>query len=468
MNIVTHRDIPEDTILREAWNLLVEKMQPSEIFYTYEWALAVTRAYRDSRPPLLFLGYVNDILVGVAALAICENQRVEFLNANTADYCDFVGTCEDREEFAARVLEELRSLGMRSIALANLSSESPTARMLAESRHCGFYTFSQKAYNCGQVELATPLQRESVRQSIAKKKGVKRDTAALAKLGELKMQHRRRDDDVLPVLPEFYRAHVARFLERGSISNIARSERRAFLSELAYLLSDAGWMTLSSLTVGERKIAWNYGFEFGGNWFWYQPTFDTALGKYFPGFCLLTMLVQDAADRETVQRIDLGLGDESYKTRLATAHRETLHITLSRSYISHLKTGLRAIIASKVKKAPRLERALRKIMMPERSRQIRKSEVGDLPAWRTPTVDDCCSAAIAPLTLDLLARVVMNHVDDAKTVEYALRAASRLKSSALRGFAALNGEGMPVRIFWDANCGEAVQPNILSSREAKI
>jgi hypothetical protein len=180
------------------------------------------------------------------------------------------------------------------------------------------------------------------------------------------------------------------------------------------------------------------------------------------------MLVQDAADRETVRRIDLGLGDESYKTRLATAHRETLHITLSRSYISHLKTGLRAIIARKVKKAPRLERALRKIMMPERSRQIRKSEVGDLPAWRTPTVDDCCSAAIAPLTLDLLARVVMNHVDDAKTVEYALRAASRLKSSALRGFAALNGEGMPVRIFWDANCGEAVQPNILSSREAKI
>src|SRR6204780_1356111 len=105
MNIVTHRDIPEDTLLREAWNLLVEKMQPSEIFYTYEWALAVTRAYRDSRPPLLFLGYVNDILVGVGALAICENQRVEFLNANTADYCDFVGTCEDREEFAARVLE---------------------------------------------------------------------------------------------------------------------------------------------------------------------------------------------------------------------------------------------------------------------------------------------------------------------------------------------------------------------------
>ena len=62
----------------------------------------------------------------------------------------------------------------------------------------------------------------------------------------------------------------------------------------------------------------------------------------------------------------------------------------------------------------------------------------------------------------------MDHVDDAKTVEYALCAASRLKSSALRGFAALNGEGVPVRIFWDANCGEAVQPNILSSREAKI
>lgn len=467
MNIVTLRQIPEDNAFRAQWNLLVGQMQLAEIFYTHEWAMAVARAYKDIRPPLVMAGYANGELLAVVALT-AGDRRVEFLNANTADYCDFISSAEDREEFVRSVLVELRSMGMRSISLANLPAESRTITILAEGSHCaGFYRFCRKAYNCGQVELATPEQREPVRRHVTGKKGVRRDVAALARLGELKIEHHRGHDDVAPLLPEFYRAHVARFLDKGAISNIARQERRIFLSELAKLLGDAGWMRLSSLTAGRRKIAWNYGFEFGGSWFWYQPTFDTALAKHFPGFCLLTMLVQEAANRECIRRVDLGLGDESYKARLATSHRETLHTILSHSFSSHVKTKLRFAIARIIRKVPKLERVISKTIRPEQSR---KSVGVDLPEWRVPAANIRCETAtsVEPLTLDLLARVVMAHVDDHKIVEYALAAARMLKSSSRTGFAAVGPDGMPVRIFWPSDCGAPAPATVPSFSEAKI
>ena len=50
------------------------EMECPEVFYTFEWALAVSRAYRDSITPLLILAYEQDSLVGVAALATDEAQ----------------------------------------------------------------------------------------------------------------------------------------------------------------------------------------------------------------------------------------------------------------------------------------------------------------------------------------------------------------------------------------------------------
>lgn len=461
--------MPEGEGLHREWNLLAEKMQPAEIFYTYEWSLATSRAYGQERRPLLLLGYSNGVLAGIAVLAVCGDRRVEFMNANTADYCDFISDPEHRPEFARRVLAELRRMGMRSIVLTNLPRESPTTKIFdSRSNRSGFHNFCRKAYDCAQVQLATPEQRESVHQTLAGKKSVRRDLKALARQGELRLKHLRAPDELADVLPDFFCAHVARFLDKGRISNIARPERRLFLSELARLLSDAGWMRLSMLMSGERKIAWNYGFEFGGSWFWYQPTFDTAWGRHFPGFCLLTMLVREAADREAVDRVDLGLGDESYKARLATVHRETVHVTLCRSYASHVKTKWHFGIAQSVKKMPRLERVLRAIVRPGWTTRAPNDET-DLADWAAAECQKCHEAvSTEPVTLELLARVVMHYSNDEKILAYALRAADNLRSSSRWGFAEVNRDHIPVKIFWRPDGGELLHAGVPALREAKI
>lgn len=363
MRLVLHREIPENEDLRRQWNELVLRMESPEVFYTYEWALAVSRGYKGSMEPLLVLGYEQESLVGVAAFAIDEErQRASFLAGNTADYCDFVSDPSRRLEFVNLVLREPQPLAP-NLTLPNLPASSATAWALKDtSMQQGWAHFSRPAFQCAQVDLASCSQKESVKRAMHSKQMVRRHVKAMARTGRVEVQHLTDWCEVSEALPAFRDAHLQRFCSLGRRSNLASPQRWGFLRELARLLASQGWMTLSRLTISGRPIAWAYGFKFGGSWFYYQPTFDIRFRSYYPGFCLLARIVEDACDQPEIQRVDLGLGDEGYKSRFATDHRETVHITLNSSVISHIREELRYHTASALKSVPPLERCVRRLL----------------------------------------------------------------------------------------------------------
>ena len=191
---------------------------------------------------------------------------------------------------------------------------------------------------------------------------LRRHLRSMAKIAPVEVRHLKSWEDIAAALPKFEQAHVARFLSTGRVSNLARAERRTFLAELANLLSGTGSITLTSLNVGEEPVAWNYGFQFAGSWFWYQPTFDFRFQRYYPGLCLLAKIVEEACDRPDLNRVDLGLGAEGYKERFATATRQTLHVTITASTARHLKEIVRYHAASAIKSSPPLEHYVRRLL----------------------------------------------------------------------------------------------------------
>ena len=66
MRLVVHQEIPDDVALAHQWNDLVMQMERPEVFYTYEWALAASRAFSTVVQPLVFLVYDASQLCGVA------------------------------------------------------------------------------------------------------------------------------------------------------------------------------------------------------------------------------------------------------------------------------------------------------------------------------------------------------------------------------------------------------------------
>jgi CelD/BcsL family acetyltransferase involved in cellulose biosynthesis len=357
------RDIADQADLRCRWNALVQRVEHPEVFFTWEWARAMEQAYADSLHPWLLV-FENDdkSIAGIAAMATDASRRhISFLASTTADYCDFLSDVHLRETITDAVLGECAKMNA-SITLANLPADSstlPAVQRLA-TRH-GYFLHARPAYECAQVSLGAPQEREAVKADLRRKK-LRRLIGTMEAQLSPQLQHLTSWQQIEAELPAFTDAHIARFEATGRRSNLADPRRQKFLQGLARLGSERGWLRLSSLRVDDKPVAWNYGFQFAGSWFWYQPTFDTQLEEFSPGVYLLAKIIQEACDDASVKVVDLGLGAEGYKERFANSGRQTVHVTLTRSYAEHLREVVRYRTAQTIKKWPRAEKVVRRIL----------------------------------------------------------------------------------------------------------
>jgi CelD/BcsL family acetyltransferase involved in cellulose biosynthesis len=362
LRIVLHREIPDDPRLQRQWNDVALQVERPEVFYTCEWALAVQSACRTSLKPLLLLGYEGDDLVGVASLATDPaSQNIRFLAATTADYCEFLSPPQRRDEFVDAVFAELRKTRAAGLALANLpaDSQTPDALQRAARKH-GFHVYIRPAYLCAQVELGSGDQRQELKASLVSKKKLRRYLRAMEREGPVTFAHLQSGEQIQAAFPGFVEAHVARFQATGRVSSLATAERRFFLEELARRFSGTDVVTLSLLMIGDRPVAWNYGFQFHGSWFWYQPTFDSRWEEQSPGHCLLSRIVIEACGMDGMNVVDLGLGAEGYKERFGNSTRQTLYVNLTSSWLRHLREMVRYRAASLLKRSPEAESLVRR------------------------------------------------------------------------------------------------------------
>jgi hypothetical protein len=495
LRLVVLKEVPEDEKLRHQWNALLARIEQPQVFYTYEWALAVYRAYHASLNPLIFLGYDDaGELCGVAALAKdARRGRVSFLCATTGDYCDFISLREHKAAFVGAVLAELAKDGLGEVTLTNLPADSDTMDCIRQAAgESGYHCFARTAYVCAQVSLShlerLPGDNKPV---LPRKKMLRRFLNAMGKEAPVRLDHASSWETIQPVLPEFMQCHIARFLMTGRISNMARPERRKFLEEAAKLLSGQNWLRLTRMMSGKNAYAWNYGFQFGSTWFWYQPTFDSDLEKYSPGFCLLAKLIEEAVDDPTLKIVDLGLGAEEYKDRFSNQSRETLYVTLRSARTRHAREVLRYRAARLIQSSPKLESVTRGLVA--RLGQLKERVAGDgafaLPRmaaaraggflWsrtevrfyegRTSDVADAeeievpalsvqksegqgrgtrSGAKLIPLDLNQLATAVSQYYHDKSTLAYLLRAASRLREEQVEGYGLADAEGRFVHFAW--------------------
>lgn len=432
------------------------------------------RAYVDSLHPLIFLAYDSqESLCEIVALAYDSAKRsASFLAATTGDYCDFLSAQNEKPALITVVLDELRKLGIKKIELANLPAESGTlAQIRVAAREHGYYCFARPAYVCAQV-LLERLEKGKDGRPIPP--GLSRIARFSKKVGRDKpihFEHNQSWDNIGPIVPQFMKAHVARFLEVGRISNYAHANRRVFLEELSKLLSSDQWLVLSRMIVGDEVAAWQYAFQFHGTWFLYQPTFDSKYEKHWPGFCLLTKVIEEAAANPAMTTIDLGLGTEAYKAKFANGGRETLFVTLHSPLLGHLRARMRYRLASAVRTYPRVERVFESLRKRTDSlfRRVQNEGAKKTASWLMKRVISLLWAtdevffyelvggqrlavggdlSLRQIDLDLLATAAILYADDEGTLAYLLRCAPRLRIKDYAGFALLNQEGHPVHFTW--------------------
>ena len=476
MRVTVLKEIPEDPDLSAAWNTLVLAMENPEVFFTYQWALAASRGFHNHLSTLLFLVYDFDQLAGVVALAIDPRapRAAFFLTSSTADYCDIVSTPENRRAVVLALLEEFKKLGLSDLVLANVPANSATLQELpgvAGSQR--FYVTSRTAYNCGVIHMGGEKQRETLLRSLAGKSREKRALKRLTDLGSIKVIHLTEPEQIGASLESIVSAQISRFLASNRVSPLVGPERRAFLQQLSDLLSQSGWLKISQLEIDGRPVAWNYGFRFGGSWFWYLPTFEMEYAHVSPGSCLLRLLVEEGAKDSSLQWMDLGLGDESYKDRYANEMRETRYVRLSRGFPRHVLSVGRQMVSTTAARFPELGEKLRQARASYGTVATRVRETGlaatarysarrvvrsiasqdEVLLFEAPDApaDDPSTTQLIPLTREHLVEGSILNAEDPPTLRYLMRCAGRLAQPGASGFLLQDETGRPIHFLWIDN-----------------
>jgi CelD/BcsL family acetyltransferase involved in cellulose biosynthesis len=186
-----------------------------------------------------------------------------------------------------------------------------TAALALAAKQIGLNVFEMNSIDSVRVDIAA--DPDAVRKAVSR--SMRKAENQFRQRGDLVIQHLTTAKEVLPLLPEFYDMHIARWRLKGIESGFLRPEVRQFLERWVEVSADRGWLRFIRLewngdTLG-MDMNWHYRLtQFSGLW-----VFALEHAKQSPGQVLLrqsTLLALDAG----MHTYDLGLGDQAYKFRL--------------------------------------------------------------------------------------------------------------------------------------------------------
>lgn len=447
------------------------RMERPEVFYTHEWAAAAARAFHGILSPLLLLVYHSDILCGIAPLATrpVSPGTALFLTASSADYCDIVSESALRPKVLDVLFREITKLGIHDLELANMPSSSTTLRDLSGiAKSHGFHFHQRPAYECPVILFSSDQQRKQLIEVARNRRHKKRDLR-IERLGPIRLAHLS-VDQVQTELRLIFSAHISRFLATGRISPLVRPERRLLLAELARRLGEAGWLRVSRLEINGCPVAWHLGFRFRDSLFWYLPTFAMQYEDCSPGSYLFRLVIEDSCRDLSLQRLDLGLGEEAYKERYANAVCATSYVQLSRSGLGHKRNVVRYWLSQRVQRSPAAESTIRGLRDFGRNLWTRIRSTGlsrtaihaflrvfsyvrssdEVLLFEAPATDAKSDQdlILAGLDWQQLADIAVESADDPETLKYLIRCAARLRHGAASGFVLRTQNGQARHVLW--------------------
>lgn len=465
--------------LEPEWNRLWSARSRRSIFTGFPWRRAA--AGRVEGEVQVVVASRGSRVVGILPLLL-KGGTLRFLGARWADYSDVICDPEGSGETVATIFESLLSsrLGWNACLLENLPED---AALLESVEHLPEGIRRSIHVTPGAVcpTLLLGEDRDATLDALLGKKSLRQRESRLGKLGTLEFAHLTDRESARRHLAILFDQHAARWAMAGEPSPFRQPDTRAFYEDLVDRLDPRSELRFSVLTLDRRPLACHFGFETGGNFTFYKPTFDVDFWDYSPGDVLLKNLLVYVRERDIVE-FDFTRGDEAYKMRFANHARRNRTLRLYRPGLGgtaarriHLAgEELRDVkdaapVASALslrRRAGDLLAAARRRGIPRffaeecrglvRARLHARDEIVVRRIDRLPATEGPPEAAVEAATLTALALLAVEHVRPLDPEKLA-RARSRLKGRDLAWIARSDRTGA-IEIFWSGTREEIACP----------
>lgn len=312
------------------WNDLVLRSETNSVFQTYEWITSWWKVFGAQRKLLVIAVYRDNQLVGLAPLmeepARVGASAIKFISDGNADYCDFILT-EPREPVLRAIVECLASRRTEwcSICLNNIPQKSSTVEWLKSlcTEH-QLPLLIRHPVDCPTLILE---QQENAAAAVLSKDSLKRPYNYFRTHGDIQFTECTTVEQAHTLLPQFFEQHIGRWRGTNSPSLFNNLRYREFYSQLLECMLPTGWLVFSVVEFNKQPIAFHYGFEYGGRFLWYKPSFDAKYRKHSPGNLLLRFLLQRAINHDCSE-FDFTIGNEEFKRRYSNAVRRNLNLQI--------------------------------------------------------------------------------------------------------------------------------------------
>ncbi len=339
-------DLPE---LEAAWTALLERSQTHSVFQTFPWHICWWKAFRGSHELFVILAYVGSGLVGIAPMMIARRMgpigqlrsRVCFIGSvnDASDYCDFI-TDPDVPGVLHALLEEMNpgANGFHRIDLSHFPGHSPNKAGILE------YFENRDARITVEYQADAPVRILGDGQAdrkAANKSSLKRHTRHFEKAGDLRFRQCASEQEILGYLDIFFEQHKARRAQTDSPSQFLDPAQQFFYRELVAEAFRHGWLRFDVVLFDGAPLAFHFGFEYRGRFYWYKPAFDIQFASRSPGEVLLKYLLDDAIGKG-LQEFDFTVGSEPFKYRFANLTRSNDRIIVFSSAADYwIRRGIR-------------------------------------------------------------------------------------------------------------------------------
>lgn len=165
-----------------------------------------------------------------------------------------------------------------------------------------------------------------IEQALRKERKIQRD------LGPLRFELHTDDDRAMEALWEWKSQQYRR---TGTLNVFRLDWIVEFLQNLRRKQTEKFSGALSALYLEDQVIAVHFGIRSRDVLAWWFPSYDNRVSKYSPGSILLTKVLQQAAATGIV-RVDLGRGNERYKTSFMTGSFDVVEGSIERRSVNRL------------------------------------------------------------------------------------------------------------------------------------
>jgi CelD/BcsL family acetyltransferase involved in cellulose biosynthesis len=325
---------------KEIWDRLLEDCPDANPFLTFAWNTAWWEVYGNSRHLFVIIIYSSVQAIGIFPLMISKKtvglipiKNMEFIGIGKSDYLGPI-IVENPELCWHQALDTINDH-------SKLWDKVELGRMIEESTSFGklLKVLTSKKTGKSIIKCQSTLGSPSIliegdweeyyKQcvSASNRSTTRRKMRLLEKRGKVTFSESKGKENLDHLLNEMAVLESKSWKGDTKKGILGDEQDRKFISRIASLFADSGWLSLHTLRIDKQLIAYNLGFKYDNRYYLYSPSYDSEFKSNSPGLLLIKHTIQECF-QDVIEEYDFLQGEERYKLVWANKFRRIQKVLL--------------------------------------------------------------------------------------------------------------------------------------------